>query len=57
MPIAPDQVAGFRPSYRLLALRLTRQGCPVDPDLPGIDRPETVAAMCREVYGWAGLEP
>jgi hypothetical protein len=35
----------------------TAQGCRVDPDLPGIDRPRAVGAMCGEVYGWAGLEP
>ena len=57
VPVTPQQVAGFRPSYRLLSLLLTRQGYAVDPDLPGMDRPETVEAMCREVYGWAGLEP
>lgn len=55
--IAPEAVAGFRPSYRMLSLLLTRQGYAVDPDLPGLDRPETVDAMGREVYGWAGLEP
>jgi hypothetical protein len=56
LDVAPAAVAGFRPSYRMLSLLLTRQGYAVDPDLPGLDRPETVDAMCREVYGWAGLE-
>jgi hypothetical protein len=54
--VAPEEVAGFRPSYRMLSLLLTRQGYAVDPDLPGLDRPESVEAMCREVCGWAGLE-
>lgn len=57
VPVTPEHVAGFRPSYRMLSLLLTRQGYTVNHELPGIDRPETVDAMCREVYGWAGLEP
>lgn len=57
VPVRPEDVAGFRPSYRMLSLLLTRQGYAVNHELPGIDRPETVDAMCREVYGWAGLEP
>lgn len=57
VPVTPDQLAGFRPSYRMLSLLLTAQGYAVNPDLPGMDRPESVEAVCREVYGWAGLEP
>jgi hypothetical protein len=57
VPVTPEDVAGFRPSYRMLSLLLTRQGYAVNHELPGIDRPETVDAMCREVYGWAGLVP
>lgn len=57
VPVTAQQVAGFRPSYRMLSLLLTRHGYAVNPYLPGMDRPETVDAMCREVYGWAGLEP
>jgi hypothetical protein len=57
VPVAPDEVSASRPSYRMLWLLLSAQGYAVDPDLPGIDRPQTVEAMCRVVYGWAGLEP
>lgn len=57
LTVRPQQVDGLRDSYRMLALLLTRQGYTVDPDLPGIDRPDSVQAMCNEVYGWAGLEP
>ena len=55
--VMPQQVERYRASYRLLALMLSRHGFAVDDGLPGIDRPETVDALCREVYGWAGLEP
>ena len=55
--VTAEQVAGLRLSYRMLSLLLARQGYTVDPDLPGMDRPETVEALCRDVYGWAGLEP
>ena len=57
VPVTPEQVAGFRPSYRMLSLLLTREGYAVNHDLPGIDRRDSVESMCREVYGWAGLQP
>jgi hypothetical protein len=34
---------------------LASRGFPVPDDLPGIDRPDLVDALVREVYGWAGL--
>jgi hypothetical protein len=57
VPVSAADVASFRASYRMLSFLLSKQGYPVNHDLPGQDRPETVEAMCREVYGWAGLEP
>jgi hypothetical protein len=54
--IDPEAVKGFRPTYRLLAYYMTSQGYEVDPDLAGEDRPESVAAMNNEIYGWVGIK-
>ena len=56
VPVAPADVARFRPSYRMLAYLLTWQGYEVSPNLPGDDRPDLAAAVYRRIYGWAGLE-
>lgn len=53
--IDPQAVSAFRASYRLLSYYLASRGFPVPQDLPGIDRPDLVDALVREVYGWAGL--
>ena len=55
LPITPADLAGFRPSYRMLSYLLKSQGYEVNSDLPGEDRPETTAALNREVYEWAGI--
>lgn len=55
--IDPEAVKFFRPSYRLLSYCLTSGGFPVRSDLAGIDRPDLVDALTREIYGWAGLAP
>lgn len=57
VPVTWEEVAKFRPSYRMLSYVLTSQGYDVDHDLPGEDRPETVESLYREIYGWAGLAP
>jgi hypothetical protein len=57
IPVTAAQLAGFRPSYRMLTFLLTSQGYAVNHDLPGEDRPETAEAIEREIYEWAGLEP
>lgn len=54
--IDPQSLEGFRPTYRLLAYYMSSQGYKVDPNLAGEDRPDLVAAMNNEVYGWAGLK-
>jgi len=54
--IDPSEVKGFRASYRMLSYYLHSQGYSVDSSLPGEDRPETVEALNRELYGWAGIE-
>lgn len=53
--INPEAVKPFRPSYRLLSYCLTSGGFPVRDDLAGIDRPDLVDALNREIYGWTGL--
>ena len=55
LSIAPDELAGFRPSYRLLSYVLSRNAYRVNSDLPGEDRPSTAAALETELFGWAGL--
>jgi hypothetical protein len=55
VPVSPADVAGFRPSYRMLSYVLTRQGYRVNHELPGEDRPESAAALLAELYRWAGL--
>jgi hypothetical protein len=48
------EMKSFRPSYRNLAYSLSLKGYQANPDLPGEDRPETVARLMREVNDWAG---
>ena len=56
-PVTPQEVARFRPSYRMLSYLLTRQGYEVNPNLPGDDRPDLADAVYNRIYGWADLEP
>jgi SnoaL-like protein len=53
--VDPDALRTFRPSYRFLSYCLTSGGFPVPNDLAGVDRPDLVDALVREIYGWAGL--
>ena len=53
--IVPKELEPLRPSYRMLAYCLKSQGFEIDSSLAGEDRPETVEALNREVFGWAGL--
>jgi SnoaL-like protein len=55
--VTPAQLAGFRPSYRLLSFVLTSSGYQVNHELAGEDRPETTTALERELNEWAGLAP
>ncbi len=56
-PVSPEDVAGYRRSYRMLCHLLSLTGYVPSQDLAGEDRPETAAALLAEVYGWAGIEP
>jgi hypothetical protein len=53
--IDPDALRDFRPSYRLLSYCFRIGGFPVPNDLAGVDRPDLVKALVREIYDWAGL--
>jgi SnoaL-like domain len=57
VPVKAAELAGYRQSYRLLAHVLAGNGFAVRDDLAGEDRPDTVDLLCREIYGWAGLNP
>ena len=53
--IDPPALKAFRPSYRFLSYCFASVGYPVPNDLAGVDRPDLVDALVREIYGWAGL--
>jgi len=55
--IEPEELKNFRPSYRLLSFCLMSGGFQVRHDLAGIDRPEMVESLTRDIYAWAGLSP
>lgn len=60
IPVAPgtditvlaDELSGYRPSYQGLCYVLARTGQTSDQDLPGEDRPETIAALYDEASAW-----
>ncbi|MCW6512021.1 nuclear transport factor 2 family protein [Lichenifustis flavocetrariae] len=47
-----EKLRGFRPSYRYLSYILTAGGSPAHNDLPGVDRPEIVAALRAGERAW-----
>lgn len=53
--IDPAEVREFRPSYRMLSYYLRSHGFTVDSELAGEDRPDLVAALNEELFGWAGI--
>jgi hypothetical protein len=55
--IEPSELKSFRPSYQLLSFCLMSGGYKPRMDLAGVDRPDLVEALTREIYGWAGLTP
>jgi SnoaL-like domain len=56
LPILPQDLTSYRPSYRMLSWLLTHQGgYVVNNDLPGIDRPEAAEALEQRLLTWAGL--
>jgi hypothetical protein len=55
--VDPEALKTFRATYRLLSYCLASGGFPVRNDLAGVDRPDLVDALVREIYGWAGVKP
>jgi hypothetical protein len=55
--IEPNELKNFRASYPLLSFCLMSGGYKPRLDLAGVDRPDLVDALTREIYGWAGLTP
>ena len=51
-PIDHAVFGSLRRSYRSIAYAMTRAGAPVRDDLPGVDRPETVAALRAQELQW-----
>jgi SnoaL-like domain len=54
--VNPEEVKAFRPTYRMLSYYLSSQGYNVDANLAGEDRPDLVAELNSELYGWAGIK-
>ena len=48
----PEKLQSYRSPYRFLMCNLTNLGVPVRDDLPGVDRPEVVAAMRSAEAAW-----
>jgi SnoaL-like domain len=55
--VPPEALTGFRQSYRMLSYVLTLSGYQVNTALPGDDQPETVRALAKELFDWAGVAP
>ncbi|MGE4431157.1 MAG: nuclear transport factor 2 family protein [Sphingobium sp.] len=51
-PVDEGKLDGFRRSYRHLSYVLEASGRPLRDDLPGVDRPETVAALRAADREW-----
>ncbi|MGH9715607.1 MAG: nuclear transport factor 2 family protein [Candidatus Acidiferrales bacterium] len=54
--INPEEVRKFRSSCRMLSYYLGAQGYDVNSNLAGEDRPDLVAALNDELYGWTGIK-
>jgi hypothetical protein len=50
--IDDDALRTFRPSYKYLSYLITKSGRTIQDDLPGIDRPESVAALRAAEQQW-----
>lgn len=57
LSVKPEELTGFRASYRMLSYVLSRNAYAVNSELPGDDRPESVQALENELFGWAGVTP
>lgn len=50
--IPKDEIAKFRSSYANMSYALSKSGYTVDVNLPGIDKPESVAKLYQESEDW-----
>jgi hypothetical protein len=57
VPLDAAALANLRPSYRMGAYVFGLRGYTINQQLPGDDRPEQVAALYRDAFHWAGLDP
>ena len=57
LSVKPDELTGYRASYRMLSYVLSRNGYDVNSGLPGEDRPESAQALETELFEWAGVQP
>ncbi|MBI4274918.1 MAG: nuclear transport factor 2 family protein [Rhizobiales bacterium] len=57
VPVTFEDLKPFRKSYRVLSYMLSLKVYAPNTELAGDDRPETVAALMAEVFGWAGIDP
>jgi hypothetical protein len=49
----PDELAAFRPTYRVLAYQLSRLGYDIAEDAYGDDQPDRVEGLYRSAFAWA----
>jgi hypothetical protein len=57
LAVTPEDVAGFRHSYRFLAYSRSLDGDLLNPDLYGTDRPEAVDALYDDTFAWMNGQP
>jgi hypothetical protein len=50
--IPKEEIAKFRPSYANMSYALSKSGYPIDSNLPGIDKPESVIKLYQESENW-----
>ena len=50
--VSSSDLAGFRKSYACLSYSMHRNGLSVNNELPGIDRPDLIARLYRELDEW-----
>lgn len=53
--LRPEELAGYRDSYRNMCYSLQLKGYQPSDDLAGEDKPDSVRAILEKVYGWLGL--
>lgn len=56
LKIDMDLFSKYRSSYRCMSYLFGKKGYPVNQELAGDDRPETVEKLYKSVFSWAGIE-